>query len=158
MPGWHGPPTAIAGHRQTGMKLSRTVAYAVRATLMLAETETKTPVPCSRISKSGQMPERFLLQILRNLVTHGILDSTRGVDGGYMLNRHPDDISLLDVIEAIDGPMNSNVPTGGGLSEESAAKLGVVLQQITTTSRQQLEAIKLSNLITSPGAPSTANR
>ena len=64
---------------------------------------------------------------------------------------------LAELTEAIDGPMSSNVPTGDGLSEESAAKLGVVLQQITTTSRQQLEAIKLSSLITSPDTPSAAN-
>ena len=65
------------------MKLSRTVAYAVRATLQLAQLEADGPVPCSKLANEGKMPERFLLQILRNLVTHGILRSTRGVDGGY---------------------------------------------------------------------------
>ena len=53
------------------------------------------------------MPERFLLQILRDLVTHGILHSTRGVEGGYTLDRRPEDVSLLDVIEAIEGPVVS---------------------------------------------------
>jgi hypothetical protein len=53
------------------------------------------------------MPERFLLQILRVLVTHGILRSTRGVDGGYALTKPADQISLLEVIEAIDGPLDS---------------------------------------------------
>ena len=67
------------------MKLSRTVAYAVRATLQLAQNPSDSPVPCSKLASDGNMPERFLLQILRNLVTHGILRSTRGVDGGYTL-------------------------------------------------------------------------
>ena len=89
------------------MKLSRTVEYAVQAMLQLAEHDLGTPVPCSRLAATGQMPERFLLQILRNLVTHGILNSTRGVEGGYTLERPPEQISLLEVIEAIDGPIGS---------------------------------------------------
>ena len=69
------------------MKLSRTVTYAIQATLQLAESDSRTPVPCSKLASQGAMPERFLLQILRNLVNHGILQSTRGVDGGYALLR-----------------------------------------------------------------------
>ena len=92
------------------MKLSRTVAYAVRATLQLAKSDSSTPVPCSQLAAEGKMPERFLLQILRNLVTHGILRSTRGVDGGYSLVRPPNEISLLEVIEAIEGPFNTGEP------------------------------------------------
>ncbi len=65
------------------MKFSRTVSYALQATLQLAQEDRAAPVPCSQLAAEGKMPERFLLQILRNLVTHGILRSTRGVDGGY---------------------------------------------------------------------------
>src|SRR5580698_8195016 len=89
---------------QPAMKLSRTVAYAVQATVRLAHSDSGIPVPCSQLAAEGHMPERFLLQILRHLVTHGILNSTRGVDGGYALERNAEDISLLDIIEAIDGP------------------------------------------------------
>ena len=59
------------------MKLSRTVAYAIQATLQLAQSKSENPVPCSQLAAQGHMPERFLLQILRHLVTHGILHSTR---------------------------------------------------------------------------------
>src|ERR1700680_2225111 len=93
------------------MKLSRTVAYAIHATLQLAQSKSGVPVPCSRLATEGHMPERFLLQILRHLVTHGILHSTRGVDGGYALERKPEEISLLDVIEAIDGPLSATLPS-----------------------------------------------
>ena len=68
---------ALAATMDCPMKLSRTVAYAVRATLQLAQLEADGPVPCSKLANEGKMPERFLLQILRNLVTHGILRSTR---------------------------------------------------------------------------------
>ncbi len=93
------------------------------------------------------MPERFLLQILRNLVTHGILRSTRGVDGGYALVRPADQISLLDVIEAIEGPYDSD---GGAVSVEAIDKLREALEEVTKTTRGQLEAIKLSHLLPPP--------
>jgi Rrf2 family protein len=133
------------------MKLSRTVAYAIQATLQLAQSNSDSPVPCSQLAAEGQMPERFLLQILRHLVTHGILHSTRGVEGGYTLERRPDQVSLLDVIEAIEGPLTSALPAAdGGAPYE--AKLRKALDQITCTVRDQLQAIKLSDLLAPPAA------
>lgn len=96
------------------------------------------------------MPERFLLQILRNLVTHGILRSTRGVDGGYALVRSADQISLLEVIEAIEGPYDTSLETSEGLAEASQLKLRDALGQVTATTRRQLESIKLSALLKPP--------
>jgi Rrf2 family transcriptional regulator, cysteine metabolism repressor len=132
------------------MKLSRTVSYAVRATLQLAQLSQQGPVPCSRLAADGKMPERFLLQILRNLVTHGILRSTRGVDGGYALIKPADQISLLEVIEAIEGPYDSSLEIGDGLTEDSQHKLRDALGNVTATTRRQLESIKLSQLLKPP--------
>ena len=129
------------------MKLSRTAGYALQAALQLARTGSSAPVPCSQLAAEGQMPERFLLQILRNLVTHGILHSARGVDGGYRLERRPEEISLLEVIEAVDGPLCTSAPVAEGLPQASLAKLRQALEQVTTTARQQLSQIKLSCLL-----------
>jgi Rrf2 family protein len=129
------------------MKLSRTVSYALQATLQLARTSSSDPVPCSQLAAQGKMPERFLLQILRNLVAHGILASTRGVDGGYALERPAGEISLLEVIEAIDGPVISALPLGEGLPAESRAKLERSLGEVTSGVRRELQAIKLSSLL-----------
>jgi Rrf2 family protein len=134
------------------MKLSRTVSYAVKATLQLAQSTGDGPVPCSKLASQGNMPERFLLQILRNLVTHGILRSTRGVDGGYALVKPADQISLLEVIEAIEGPYDSALEIGEGLPPDSQHKLQDALGQVTSTTRRQLEAIKLSQLLKPPVA------
>lgn len=130
------------------MKLSRTVSYAVRATLQLAQMPANTPIPCRRLAEEGKMPERFLLQILRSLVTHGILVSTRGVDGGYMLNQPPDQISLLDVIEAIEGPPTDLLPSMKGPRDAPQLRLERALDKIAESSRRQLDALKLSQLIT----------
>lgn len=133
------------------MKLSRTVSYAVRAAIQLAQCQTSAPVPCSQLAATGNMPERFLLQVLRSLVTHGILRSTRGVEGGYSLVRDPIEISLLEVIEAIEGPLNSDdKPLTEGLSQTSQSKLQEAFRQVTATSRKQLEDIKLAHLIDVP--------
>jgi Rrf2 family protein len=129
------------------MKLSRTVAYAVQASVQLAQSEGQGPIPCSRLATAGKMPERFLLQILRHLVARGILASTRGVDGGYRLDRPPDEISLLDVIEAIDGPLVTTLPLGDGMSDKARDRLTRAIGQVTEGMRRQLEAIKLSHLM-----------
>ena len=132
------------------MKLSRTVAYAVQASLHLAHENSSEPVPCSRLAAEGQMPERFLLQILRNLVAHGILTSTRGVDGGYSLLRDPEDISLLDIIEAIDGPFVANLHFGDGLPSESQSRLQEAISDVTEESRRQLATIRMTHLLPKP--------
>jgi Rrf2 family protein len=130
------------------MKLSRTVAYAVQATLLLAQSKSDAPVPCSQLATEGKMPERFLLQILRHLVTHGILHSTRGVDGGYSLERKPEEISLLEVIEAIDGPLVASLPAiEGNHMSAIESRLRHALEQVTANYRRQLDTIKLSDLL-----------
>jgi Rrf2 family protein len=93
------------------------------------------------------MPERFLLQILRQLVTHGILHSARGVDGGYTLDRPPERISLLEVIEAIDGPLNADLVSGEGATMPHEERLRATLNEITNAARSHLESVKLSDLM-----------
>lgn len=65
------------------------------------------------------MPERFLLQVLRTLVNEGLLKSTRGVDGGYRLAKPASQISLLDIVEAVDGPIQPELPQIAGLTPSS---------------------------------------
>ena len=96
------------------------------------------------------VPERFLLQILRNLVTHGILHSTRGVDGGYSLERKPEDISLLDLIEAIDGPLIAMLPDPEeGERATTEARLREALDQVNASMRRQLGSVRISDLLSS---------
>lgn len=137
------------------MKLSRTVAYALQATLQLAQENSNLPVPCSRLATEGKMPERFLLQILRNLVAHGILSSTRGVEGGYTLGRKPAEISILEVIEAIDGPLAAAMPISEGLSDDLRGKLEAALNAVTDATRHQLGSVTLAHLLPARDAAAT---
>lgn len=138
------------------MKLSRTVSYALRATLELAELDSDSPVPCSRLAADGGMPARFLLQILRSLVAHGILRSSRGVDGGYSLRRAPNAISLLELIEAIDGPLVAGMTPGDALPAFSRARLEQALAEVTDRARDELAAVTLADLL--PDARPKADR
>jgi Rrf2 family protein len=132
------------------MKLSRTAEYAIQAILQLAEHNGEAPVPCSRLASVGQMPERFLLQILRTLVTHGMLSSTRGVEGGYTLARPVDQVSLLEVIEAIDGPLGNEPTPTKGLSAHTERRLKETIEHVTRTTRRELANIKLGDLLPKP--------
>ncbi len=133
------------------MKLSRTVSYALQATLQLAQAPSPAPVPCSKLAADGRMPERFLLQILRNLVAHGILESTRGVVGGYALLRSPKELSLLEIIEAVDGPLNPALALGPGLCDETRCKLDRALAAVTANLRDRLAAVRLADLLPAAG-------
>jgi Rrf2 family protein len=83
------------------MKYSSTIAYAIQATVLVAERGADTPISCGQIAHDGGMPERFLLRILSGLVAAKILRSTRGSDGGYSLVRPPNKITLLQVMDAV---------------------------------------------------------
>jgi Rrf2 family protein len=89
------------------MKLPKTAIYAIKAMIYLAEREApsdRAMAPCHQIAEAGDMPERFLLQILRSLATAGLLRSSRGIEGGFGLARRPDEVTLLEIVEAVEGP------------------------------------------------------
>lgn len=87
------------------MKMNQTIAYAIAAVAHIAAEPAGSLVSNTAICKATTMPDRYLLQILRTLVTEGILVSTRGVTGGYKLAKPAGKITLLAIIEAIDGPI-----------------------------------------------------
>lgn len=133
------------------MKLSRTVDYALRATMLLAQEQPNKPIPCSQIAREGEMPERFLLQILRNLVNQGLLRSTRGVDGGYTLAKPSSELSILTIIEAIDGPLGQQgQATDSEGVPDTSRRLDAALQDVASTMRSQLDSIKIAHLIRPP--------
>jgi len=92
------------------------------------------------------MPERFLLQILRNLVNHGLLESTRGTEGGYSLARPASQISLLQILEAIDGPLTAELPPLECIPQGIQIYLREKLRRIASTTRRHLGEVLLVDL------------
>jgi Rrf2 family transcriptional regulator, cysteine metabolism repressor len=87
------------------MKLSLRSEYALRALLVLGRNHKQSVVRIQSISRQQNIPKRFLEQILNDLKSAGVVESKRGVAGGYRLARPPEEISLATVIRHIEGAL-----------------------------------------------------
>ena len=87
------------------MRVSAKTDYALRAALELASAPDERPVKGERIAKAQGIPIRFLENILMQLRHAGLVESRRGAEGGYRLARPAAEVTLADVIRAIDGPL-----------------------------------------------------
>lgn len=87
------------------MKLSVKSQYGLQAMLYLALSYLGGTVQISSIAQDQNIPIRFLEQLLLTLKKKGLLASQRGINGGYSLVKHPSDITLYDIIEALEGPV-----------------------------------------------------
>lgn len=90
------------------MYLNQATDYAFRAVLFLAHQPDGMIVDSQTIAEREHIPTRFLLKIMPSLIRAGIVRSQRGAGGGYALAREPEAITLLDVLEAIEGPITLN--------------------------------------------------
>src|SRR6266568_7062368 len=87
------------------MKLSLKGEYALRALLVLGLNYERPIISINAISQQQNIPKRFLEQILNDLKSGGLVQSKRGVAGGYRLARSPREISLASVIRHIEGAL-----------------------------------------------------
>src|SRR5436309_6843937 len=92
------------------MKLTRASSYALHAVVFMAAQKHNKPVASHLIAKARGIPERFLLKVLKPLVAARVLHSVKGPNGGYRLAKPPTQITLLEVVEAVDGPIHGRVP------------------------------------------------
>jgi len=91
------------------LRISRKIDYGLRAMIYLASIPDGAVVPFREIGRRMSVPEDFLAKILKHLVDRGLVRSTRGPRGGYTLGRPASEISFLEVIEAVEGPVALNV-------------------------------------------------
>jgi len=89
------------------MEITRETDYAIRCVLYLSGKE-EAVIRADEISRAMSVPKSFLSKILQKLTKAGVITSFRGVKGGFRLAKKPRQISLLDVIEAIEGPAAMN--------------------------------------------------
>ena len=98
------------------MQITRQADYAMRAVAYLANLGTESRAATSLIAEEKQIPPSFLAKIVSQLSVAGLLQTSRGARGGVSLARSPDDISFLEVVEAIDGPILLNECVADGSS------------------------------------------
>src|SRR5580692_3508588 len=89
--------------------LSKRAKYGLRALVYLARHQGEGPIQIREISEKLNIPRKFLEAILLDLRNEGILQSRKGKEGGYLMERSPDTITLGRVIRLIDGPL-ADVP------------------------------------------------
>lgn len=90
------------------MQITRQADYAVRAVLYLSQLGAEQRAATSQIAQEQSIPPSFLAKIVSQLSVAGLLQTSRGARGGVSLARPPEQISLLEVVEAIDGPILLN--------------------------------------------------
>jgi Rrf2 family protein len=90
------------------MQITRQADYAIRAVLYLSQIGSSERASTSQIAQEQHIPPSFLAKIVSQLSVAGLLQTSRGARGGVSLAKNPNDITLLEVIEAIDGPILLN--------------------------------------------------
>jgi Rrf2 family protein len=90
------------------MQITRQADYALRAMLYLTRLEDNQRAATSQIAAEQKIPPSFLAKIISQLSIAGLIHTSRGARGGVSLARPPEEISILEVVEAIDGPLSLN--------------------------------------------------
>ena len=131
-----------------GMRVSAKADYALRAVIELAVIGGESPVKGERIAQAQEIPLKFLENILGDLRHGGIVRSQRGVEGGYWLARPPEEITVAEVVRAVEGPI-ANVRGVGPEQVEyagSAERLREVWIAVRANLRAVLEEVTIADL------------
>ncbi len=124
------------------MKITARVEYAVLALFELSLGGSDRQLQAREISARQRIPLRFLEQILIQLKKSGLVKSVRGASGGYLLGRAPSDITLKDVVEAVEGELTLLDPH---LSEDSMVYL--VWREVERDFLEKLSSITMQDLV-----------
>ena len=114
--------------------------YAVRALAELARRGQATPVPIGEIARAREIPSQFLEGLFATLRRAGILQSQRGVKGGYSFARPPTEITVLEVVELLEGELGSDASANGAVWTEAVDAVRAVLSATTIAEVSEREA------------------
>ena len=130
------------------------ITYGIVALLELALNRESTPLQAKLIAQRQEIPARFIEQILQALKQAGIVRSLRGAQGGYSLSQNPIDISLADIVQAMNGPSASPATsTNGSTNGHGHSRkiqdtlLSDIWQQIQSAELAILSSVSLQTLV-----------
>jgi Rrf2 family cysteine metabolism transcriptional repressor len=134
-------PAHLAGTDLTPGKLMLSITskspYAVRALVELHRLGDSDPVPIAELAKRGNIPVQFLEQLFATLRRAGLLRSQRGVKGGYSFAKPAEQVSVLEVVELLDGPVGQDA---AGIFAQAAAATRTVLAESSIADVADAEA------------------
>ena len=114
--------------------------YAVRALSELARVGGSEPVPIGEIARRRDIPTQFLEGMFATLRRAGILQSQRGVKGGYLFARPPQEITVLEVVETLEGALDNDLAGADPIWAEAVEALRERLRATTIAERAEREA------------------
>lgn len=130
------------------MKLTRASDYALHALAFVASQKTlEVPIASDKIAEARGIKPRFLLKVLKPLVVAQVLHSVKGPNGGYRLAKPAAEITMLEVLEAVDGPIRGLAPFSKEVNGPLSKRLALVCDETADSVKKQLARVKLSDLI-----------
>ncbi len=135
------------------MQITRQADYAMRAVAYLANLGPDRRAATSQIAENQRIPPSFLAKIVSQLSVAGLLQTSRGARGGVTLARSPDEISFLEVVEAIDGPIliNECVADGNACSFGESCALRPVFCDAQADLVNRLDSTSFKSVIGTNG-------
>jgi Rrf2 family cysteine metabolism transcriptional repressor len=131
------------------MKLSTKCRYGLRAVVDIARYYGKGPAKRKDIAKKENLSSSYLENILLVLRNHNLVETTRGVNGGYVLSRQPSEITAYDIVNALEGPLSLvdcvNKPNQCRRSDDCVTR--IVWKELAGALRSTLSAITLQELL-----------
>ena len=114
--------------------------YALRALVELARAGDAGPVPLREIARRRDVPVQFLEGLFGTLRRAGMLESQRGAKGGYSFARPPEEVTVLEVVELLEGELGAEARVAGGVWAEATDALRSVLGGVTVAEVAEREA------------------
>jgi Rrf2 family transcriptional regulator, iron-sulfur cluster assembly transcription factor len=132
-----------------GLRLTNAGDYAIRGMIHIASLPEGAVALRSEIARAQGIPSSFMAKILRSLVRARLLRSSRGVHGGFALARSASEITLLDVVEAIEGPLSLTdcTPESDGCVRSEECPAHVVWLSVQTKMADVLSGTSLEELV-----------
>ncbi|MDH4185466.1 MAG: Rrf2 family transcriptional regulator [Nitrospira sp.] len=132
------------------MRVSQKATYGIMAAVDLAMHRGTAPVQAKSIARRQAIPARFLEQVLHGMKKAGLVSSQRGAQGGYVLSKKPSEVSVVEILEALDGPLLPPNSAAGRTPVRRLSKpdmlLGKMWEQVCQAERHVLEAISVEEL------------
>ncbi|HSA64569.1 MAG TPA: Rrf2 family transcriptional regulator [Nitrospira sp.] len=130
------------------MRVSLRSTYGIMAAVDLAMQVGPAPIQAKAIARRQGIPARFLEQVLHAMKKAGLVTSQRGAQGGYVLSKKPSEVSVAEILEALEGPFLRMAEMNGRLhpTTKSEALLAKVWDRVHEAERHVLEAISIEEL------------
>lgn len=131
------------------MKLSTRGKYGLYAMYYLARHSGEGPQTLQSISTMGGVPKQYLEQLLGNLRRAGLVSTVRGAQGGYQMVARPEAVTLRDIIDAVEGPIELSECASADHACQKSGNCPVrwVWQRVTDSINTELEKIRLSDML-----------